>query len=65
MLAGIIEHIHPAFVDCVLLAVGRDYSSDVASGTIVREVCIVHDDPWHIQVSMIYASAAEIWECPI
>ena len=45
LLTGIIEHIYPAFVDCVLLAAGRDYSSNITSGAIVRKICIVYDDP--------------------
>lgn len=51
-ISGIIEHIHFAVVDCVLLAVGWNHSTDIPGRAIVRQICAIHNDPRYVQVSM-------------
>jgi len=35
---------HSSFIDCILLALSRDYSTNIVSYTFTREISIVHHD---------------------
>lgn len=48
--AGIIKHIYPPFVDCVLLVAGGNYSSHVISCSFAWKICSFYDDTRYIQV---------------
>lgn len=48
---GIAQHIHPAVVDCVLLAAGRNHSAHFARRAIAGQVRALHHDSGHVQVS--------------
>lgn len=49
---GIIKHIYFAFIDCVLLAAGGNYSPHIVGGTAIGKICIIHNDTRYIQVSL-------------
>jgi len=42
--AGIIMLFHSSFIDCILLALSRDYSTNIVSYTFTRQISIVHHD---------------------
>lgn len=52
MYAGIIEHIYPAFVDCVLLAACGNYSSNIISRAVAWEIRAFHHDTRYVQVNV-------------
>lgn len=39
---------HSAVVDCVLSAVGRNYSAHLADGAVAGQVPVVHNDAGHV-----------------
>lgn len=51
LIAGVIKYIYFAIVDCVLLAVGGNHSTDIISRTIAREICVIYDDIGYSEVS--------------
>lgn len=50
LFAGIIKHIYPPFVDCVLLVAGGNYSSHIISCSFAWKICSFYDDTRYIQV---------------
>lgn len=51
-LTGIIKHIYPTFTHCVLPAVGGNYSTNLPCCATPGEICPLHNDSRHIQVSL-------------
>jgi hypothetical protein len=58
LVPGIVEHIHPLVVDCVLPPVSRDYSADIARRTVAGKVCALHDDIGYVQVRKLCKAAS-------
>lgn len=52
-ISGILEYIHPAFIDCVLPAARRNYSTNIISGAVAGKICAIHNDIGHGQVRLI------------
>jgi len=44
-------HFHFALTDCVLPAVGRDHPADQSGCSAARQICALHHDSRHIQVT--------------
>lgn len=47
-LSGLTQHIHSSVVNCVLLVVGRDYSTNIAGRAAIGKICTLHHDPRHV-----------------
>lgn len=51
LIAGVIKYIYFAVVNCVLLAIGGNYSTDIISGATFRKIRTIHHDSGYSEVS--------------
>lgn len=51
LITGIIKYIYFAVVNCVLLAIGGNYSTDIISGATSRKICTIYNDTGYSEVS--------------